>query len=361
MQRYALEAIPPGAVVAASLFNPAGGLLLKAGVTIAAPYVHLIEAHDYVRLVVLSDGQELHPELISPDVRVALTDAVVEAARFLARVEISRDPIVAGDGRWRDLAIQKQIAPFIADVHDNERLRYPEHLRVGPDRWLDDAINGAAVAVHIGRAFNINGVALGRLTYGMLLRDVMLQDLPHPVGRPLSHTASDVARRIRGHPAAIYNVLTALDWGQELGRLVLLQHHERHDGSGYPHALRGLHTLGRDLRASVDVDVTHELSDVAAVAAAFVSLLNGHPDHSPFRPSEVRAVLHQMAGVSLNQLVVDALLDCWDAPDENGASTPGRLLDRLRNQGAADPAGVPWPVAANGATEIDAAQLSAYH
>ena len=123
MQRYALEAVPSGAVVAASLFSPAGGLLLKAGVTIAEPYIRLIEAHDYVRLVVLGDGQELSPELISPDVRVALTDAVVDAARFLARAEISREPIVPGDGRWRDLAVQKQLAPFVADVNDNERLR----------------------------------------------------------------------------------------------------------------------------------------------------------------------------------------------------------------------------------------------
>ncbi len=68
---------------------------------------------------------------------------------------------------------------------------------------------------------------------------------------------------IRRHPEIGHDLLAAADWCSELVATVALQHHERMDGSGYPHQLKG--------------DAIHFISRVCAVADAFDAMTAVRP------------------------------------------------------------------------------------
>ncbi|MEE9278074.1 MAG: hypothetical protein V3V06_06645 [Dehalococcoidia bacterium] len=102
-----------------------------------------------------------------------------------------------------------------------------------------------------------------------------------------------------------------------MARLVILQHHERLDGSGYPYGLTGLNTVQRSRREQWDEDITLAVSDIAAAADVFNALTRDRPDRSSYPPEEIGQMLHTMMGVSLNQEVVSALLDRWHPPVES--------------------------------------------
>jgi HD-GYP domain-containing protein (c-di-GMP phosphodiesterase class II) len=78
-----------------------------------------------------------------------------------------------------------------------------------------------------------------------------------------SELTDEERAEIRRHPAIGHELLTAADWCSELVATVALQHHERMDGSGYPHQLKG--------------DAIHFVSRICAVADAFDAMTAVRP------------------------------------------------------------------------------------
>ncbi|MCB7128673.1 MAG: HD domain-containing protein [Candidatus Brocadiales bacterium] len=108
-----------------------------------------------------------------------------------------------------------------------------------PPSLADHLLNVAVLAVRIGYELlgekdRLVGLALAALVHdvGMCLLPVDLRSKPGPLG-------PDELELLRQHP--ILTATLAESWGGPLAPLVgiLLQEHEREDGSGYPHDLVG--------------------------------------------------------------------------------------------------------------------------
>ena len=221
-----------------------------------------------------------------------------------------------GDAQRLDLRLRRAVTSFVKEARAEHTLTLPGSVRVGGAQWLDDAINAAAVAVHLGNLFNCEDATLTRLAHAMLLRDVGMLSLdPDLIASPGPLSPEDW-QEVHKHPIIAYKTLSQLDWLDETARLVVLQHHERHDGSGYPYGLSGLHTIERSRGESLDKDLTLLASEIAAVSDVFNALTVDRP-HRPSRPpSMVRNILSGMAGITLNDEIVGALLEHWEPPIE---------------------------------------------
>jgi len=83
---------------------------------------------------------------------------------------------------------------------------------------------------------------------------------------------------IKNHPQAGHNILKDIDFPWPVARMVL-EHHERMDGSGYPHGLQGNETL-----------IESRILAVADVVEAMAS-------HRPYRPARtIDTALHEIDG-----------------------------------------------------------------
>jgi putative nucleotidyltransferase with HDIG domain len=100
-------------------------------------------------------------------------------------------------------------------------------------------------------------------------------------------------RDIRRHPEIGYNVLEQIRFLDE-ARLIILHHHERCDGSGYPAGLPA-----REL----------SLSDHILIVADMFDAMNSDRAYRKRLPAdEIMAVLQKEKGTALNARVVDAFI-----------------------------------------------------
>ena len=160
------------------------------------------------------------------------------AAEYLLVLWARGDGPWTGQSRMRDLALRRAVRRFVHSVGANVLSVCSGPVRVG--QWKNDAVGAAAIAVALARTFKLEQAVLERLASGMLLRDVAMLALPDAILRASGDLSDHAWEQVPSYPLRTYHTLVALDWLDESARLVVLQHHERHDGSGYPAVLRGL-------------------------------------------------------------------------------------------------------------------------
>lgn len=151
----------------------------------------------------------------------------------------------------------------------------------------------AELAVAIAREMGLSGDVIDCISVASMLHDVGKISIPAEIltkpGR-LSDLEMDM---IKIHPEAGYNILRQVDFPWPVAEVVL-QHHERLDGTGYPRGLRG-----RDIQTEAKVIA------VADVVEAMMS-------HRPYRPGlgleEALKEIEGKRGTQFDPEAVDACL-----------------------------------------------------
>jgi len=144
--------------------------------------------------------------------------------------------------RGKPLAVEEVTAtvePVVASVIRNpDTFSWLSSLRHRAPYVYGHAINVAGLAVIVGRHLGLPPGELNDLATAGLLMDLGMARLPDGLcNHPLTLSAGD-RRAMQGHVALTLEQVS----GHGLPVQVLeaiTQHHERHDGSGYPHGLKG--------------------------------------------------------------------------------------------------------------------------
>jgi HD-GYP domain-containing protein (c-di-GMP phosphodiesterase class II) len=129
---------------------------------------------------------------------------------------------------------------------------------------------------------------------------------------------------IKSHPQAGYDILKPWNFPAEIG-LIILQHHERLNGSGYPQGLKGKKIL-----------LEAQILSVADVVEAMCS-------HRPYRPARglARALeeISQSKGILYDAAVVDSCVKLCESTRDTEelftAATPAPTLQMLYGQAQA--------------------------
>jgi HD-GYP domain-containing protein (c-di-GMP phosphodiesterase class II) len=151
----------------------------------------------------------------------------------------------------------------------------------------------AEISVQIGRALGMTAPELRALARSGLLHDVGKLGIPdailHKHG-PLTETEWTV---MKTHPEIGLRILQRCGhFRREL--LAVLYHHERIDGSGYPHGLAG---------EAIPIEAR-----IVAVADMYDVLTSDRPYRSARNREEARAIVEAEAGRHLDERLVTALL-----------------------------------------------------
>ena len=97
---------------------------------------------------------------------------------------------------------------------------------------------------------------------------------------------------------------------------VILQHHERYDGQGYPAGLLG--------------DDSSVLAQVLAVADAYEAMTSARPHRAALGRAEAVAELRRHSGTQFAPRVVDAFIGATEGAVETAPSAEHSLLRLLR-------------------------------
>jgi putative nucleotidyltransferase with HDIG domain len=197
--------------------------------------------------------------------------------------------------------------------------RFAEAVRFGTERLhalLDSAVQGLATLAEqrdpytAGHQQRVTGLAAA-LAEGLGLgagraEAVRVAATLHDIGK--IHIPAEILNKpgrlsdlemmlIRTHPQVAYDILKVIPFGGPVAEIVL-QHHEKLDGSGYPRGLRG--------------EVILLESRILAVADVVEAMAHNRPYRPPHGIAPALEAVRQGAGREFDAAVVEACLGLFD-------------------------------------------------
>ena len=150
----------------------------------------------------------------------------------------------------------------------------------------------AELAAPIAREMGLRGERLAAVRLAALIHDIGKMSVPAEILSKPGRLNTAEFNLIKEHPRAGYTIIEGIEFGPPVATMVL-QHHERPDGSGYPQGLAG-----------PDILLEARIIAVADVAEAMAS-------HRPYRPAlGAEAALEELTVHAGTRYDADAVAAC---------------------------------------------------
>lgn len=176
----------------------------------------------------------------------------------------------------------------------------------------------AEMAVAIAREMGVGREEIKWVRYGALLRDIGKAAVPHRILNKQGPLTDGEMRVVHSHVRQGAEIIEQIPFLQKL-RPIVLGHHERWDGSGYPDGLVG--------------EQTPLAARIIGLVDDYEAMTSERPYHLPMPESEARKVIAEGANSRYDRRVVDAFLRVADtvrladvAPEAPESSAPAAAV-----------------------------------
>jgi putative nucleotidyltransferase with HDIG domain len=172
---------------------------------------------------------------------------------------------------------------------------------------MGHSVRVGQLAIMIGRHLGLDQRTLAQLEIGGYLHDIGKIGIRDAILLKPGALTSEERRVIEEHPRIGLAILDPVDLAKEVVEFVE-SHHERLDGSGYPHGLRN--------------DLVSMVARIAAVSDVYDAVTSERPYRGPMTPEEGLALLRSEAGRLLDPRVVEAFAAMQPEWERRRASEP---------------------------------------
>jgi len=156
--------------------------------------------------------------------------------------------------------LKPQLPRFIRSIKGNEGIMNKVLFGEEPEMYLPyHGVNVAALVVKVALGMGYSDDELKRSALAALMHDVGMEKIPAQIWTKKELLSPSEVGEIRKHPLYGYELLKPIDDVAQ----VVLQEHERMDGTGYPHGL-----AGKDI---------HEFAYIIGMADIYNSLIRIRP------------------------------------------------------------------------------------
>jgi putative nucleotidyltransferase with HDIG domain len=161
------------------------------------------------------------------------------------------------------------------------------------DEYTEEHTRRVALrAVQVGEELGLSPVRLRELATGAIVHDIGKLAVPDAVLKKPGKLTAEEFDAVKRHSENGYRTLKELGFRESVRRLVL-DHHERLDGSGYPRGLGG---------PSISLDAR-----ILGVCDVYDALISNRVYRDAFTHEQAIAILHEEAGTKLDRRCVAAL------------------------------------------------------
>ncbi len=146
----------------------------------------------------------------------------------------------------------------------------------------------------LGVHLNVNNEGIKSLEYASLLHDIGIIDVPYHILSKRGKLSPQEFKLIRQHTAQSVALISSVEYLKP-ALPIILHHHEKYDGSGYPSGLKKEQIpLGARIIACID---------------AFEAMVRGRPYHSSLSVDEALDELVKYSGSQFDPKVVNAFVN----------------------------------------------------
>ncbi len=239
--------VEEGSILARQVINPAGKVLLQAGVRVTASYLSRLQSMGYDVLFIQDDRLE------DVEFHIAITARTREVA--YKTIENVSKYISSPESCLQVDNIRLTIQEMINDLlYSSDVLGNLTEIQGFDDYTYHHSVNTTIIALILGIASGYSEQKLIELGMGVLMHDIGKIKIPEEILNKKTPLTEEEFREIKQHAIYGFDILRKNNDLSLLSSHVAFQHHEKFDGSGYPRGLKGseIHEYGK-LAAVADV------------------------------------------------------------------------------------------------------------
>lgn len=294
MRLVPIECVREGSMLARTLFDDDGRILLKEGVKLTSSIIKRISSIKIYSVYIIDEYSNKEIEdVIKPELRqkaiTKLKETFLNIEKFVPLSKTSETPSKAQLNTF--IKEREAIFNSILDVSNSllEEITSKKNVLVNlvdiksmDNYTYQHCVNVAVLSLILGIRLNLNKKELRDLCIGALIHDIGKILTPKSILLKEGGLTDSELVIMREHTTKGYEYAKNIPEISAMSRAITIQHHERYDGSGYPHKKKGknIHKFGR----------------IVAIADVYDALTSDRPYRRALSPSE--ALEYIMAGGS---------------------------------------------------------------
>ncbi|AGF55247.1 MULTISPECIES: HD-GYP domain-containing protein [Clostridium] len=298
MRLVPIESVKPNTVLGKTLYDVDGRVLLRAGVVLREVTIAKIKEINILSIYIVDKySDEEIDDIIKPEIRQKAIITIKEAFSNIGRLNTTdQERNKESDYTWQEQSyfynIGKMAVNIIEDIlkHKDVLLALVD-IRSMDNYMYSHSVNVAVISLTIGITFQMPKKKLEALCIGALIHDIGKSFLPKRLSDIEAELTADEKEMIKQHPRLGYKYLSSTYNINSLSKMIVLQHHERPDGKGYPDRL--------------NKDNIVDLSYIVSIADAYDNLSTDLPEKRAMFPSDVLEYLMSNAGSMFDYNIVN--------------------------------------------------------
>ncbi len=222
----------PGIRLSRSVYGQKGQLLLRKGVKLTSSYIASLQRHNVLAVMV---------ESLAGYDNVEAENILEESTRIHAMASMQR--WLATNRRQKEFAgVIESVSSIVEEILSGKIPSYGlAEISASDIYTFAHSIDVCAFSIYMGIKYGFRKDRLLKLGIGSILHDLgKVKVLPEILNNPGKLTEEEF-KVIRNHPVWGYNMLVEYLSNQlsDSSLEIVLNHHERYDGNGYPNGLKG--------------------------------------------------------------------------------------------------------------------------
>lgn len=275
-----IDQLKEGDIIAKNIYGNGGIFTLVKGVKITNFLINRMKTHG-INLVCIEDNLATigGDDVINPALRAEATESIKVMTLMI------KDSIQP-QGKFLTV-LDNVIVAIIDELSKNKKnLVSMLDLKTHDNYTYAHSVNVAVLALVVGIALGYDYTKLKNMGLGALLHDIGKTSIPVEILNKPGKLTADETLLIHKHPEiGFQKSRIALDI-DPTGRAVILQHHEKPDGSGYPNG-----------RTS---DTIHEFAKVVAITDIFDALTSDRPYRRRWPIKETLDFMNSICGAHID-------------------------------------------------------------
>lgn len=278
MRYVPINCLREGMKLGKDVYGENGRLLLASGIVLKEKYIRTIRNLGYSGMYVEDDvSKDIEvAAIISEDLRQKTVSTIKNV--FMHTKDDDKDCFEKSMEQCRKL-----LGDIVDEIIRNKTLMINMiDLKLLNDYTFYHCVNVAVMSIVMGVAMKYSYDQLYNLGLGAMLHDEGKMLIPQEILNKPGKLTAEEFEIIQTHPKAGFDFLQRNAVLPPIAYTLVLQHHEKYDGSGYPYGLKG--------------DAINEQSRLVSVADVYDALVSDRPYRKALPPSE--AMEYIMGGSS---------------------------------------------------------------
>ena len=265
-------------------------------------FLSIIHQKKWEELIQEKKDQKTMDMLLSRHINTfvnSLTNTILKT--HMSRIRINEGPVAS---------IIKDIIVFIESNIDV--LMSTIRLKSINEYTFRHSVNTTVLCISLAHSMGFKYSDIVRFGTGTLLADIGMTSFPSRMIKRPSGLSKKEIEEIKKHPIFAVEFLEQIGVKDPLIETVILQHHERYDGSGYPIG------LGKD-------DI-HPISKLFSLVDVYVAMTSPRPHRAGIPPHLVLREIHNLSGTLFDPKMKDIFIKYV------GVFPPGNMVELTGGQ-----------------------------